>query len=819
MDESWTSRRLLVVLVLVGLVSLALHGIALAQGRVPRDHDGFLLMGLHWFFTSHQAQTGSLPAWIPFMTEGTVGHWWFLIQADPVFAALAPLGRAVGFLDPLAFHGVSLLFQELLLAAGTWMLAARFGASFPARCFAMVAALGSAAGWIQPWWNLQQVYLLPLAFALLDRWMDSGRPSDACLTLLLMVVSGLGGMPYGYAFTGFALVLWTAVLALAGRGSLGQGLGKLLRSPGALAAVLASLLALVAIYSALAAHKDSIVSVTPGRGADGRVEFSTFLEYGGPNTVSKWLELAVGISVRRDYSLYLGALALPFLLIGAVRARRGPALPLLVFTLLLLDFSNAGPTAWLSWYLWPPMRFFRHIVLTAPALKPLLAVLAGLGLDACLQAGPDRRYWLRVAALGCLGMTLLNGLLAACIPRLGVDVGTMLVEVFGTFHTDYSNVAEVLLAPLGVVHMIVVAAAATVLLHRASGAAGGTGPRFALLLLALHAIDLFTYRMRILAGCTLALAPAHWEALARPQPFPFAMRRPLVNLTTERGKVFGEAWKTWPGRIPKDPYRVSEYMNWGLDPFLHEDLALSPHRVDNWVEPFDRLIRLICGQPIDDRSTIPSLSRGHVGNRFPVESTLAMTLTGVTADKLELYPGARFHRGPHEVAAALVAGDPARPELHLEGVPDRETVAAAPAAGGGAALAAPAGALTVTRFEGDHLAVDLGPDAPAAARWLLYRDCWHPGWRARVDGRPVPVLRADLAYKAVPLPPGARRVEFEFVAPEYFRGVAAAAAASWALLLALPFVLGAGLRPGPDPDPAGPPNQDDSVTAPPPEST
>ena len=34
-----------------------------------------------------------------------------------------------------------------------------------------------------------------------------------------------------------------------------------------------------------------------------------------------------------------------------------------------------------------------------------------------------------------------------------------------------------------------------------------------------------------------------------------------------------------------------------------------------------------------------------------------------------------------------------------------------------------------------------------------------PGWRARVDGHPAPVLRADYAFIAVPVPPGAHAVE------------------------------------------------------------
>ncbi len=58
------------------------------------------------------------------------------------------------------------------------------------------------------------------------------------------------------------------------------------------------------------------------------------------------------------------------------------------------------------------------------------------------------------------------------------------------------------------------------------------------------------------------------------------------------------------------------------------------------------------------------------------------------------------------------------------------------------------------------------------AGWLLLADTWYPGWRATVDGRPAPVLRANIAHRAVPLPPGDHRVEFTFRPASTTRGLA-----------------------------------------------
>ena len=52
--------------------------------------------------------------------------------------------------------------------------------------------------------------------------------------------------------------------------------------------------------------------------------------------------------------------------------------------------------------------------------------------------------------------------------------------------------------------------------------------------------------------------------------------------------------------------------------------------------------------------------------------------------------------------------------------------------------------------------------------WLVLTDAWYPGWRATVDGAPVEITRADVLFRAVPIPAGRHRVEFAYV-PISFR--------------------------------------------------
>jgi hypothetical protein len=78
--------------------------------------------------------------------------------------------------------------------------------------------------------------------------------------------------------------------------------------------------------------------------------------------------------------------------------------------------------------------------------------------------------------------------------------------------------------------------------------------------------------------------------------------------------------------------------------------------------------------------------------------------------------------------------------------------------------------------------IPVQPDLVGAEQWharvslpqpgyLLQREAWYPGWRARVDGVDTPVVRADVLFRAVPLGPGDHDVEIYFDPATFTRGV------------------------------------------------
>ena len=50
-------------------------------------------------------------------------------------------------------------------------------------------------------------------------------------------------------------------------------------------------------------------------------------------------------------------------------------------------------------------------------------------------------------------------------------------------------------------------------------------------------------------------------------------------------------------------------------------------------------------------------------------------------------------------------------------------------------------------------------DAPGGGI-LVLNDVWHPWWRASVDGKPAEILKANVLFRAVVVPPGKHTVRF-----------------------------------------------------------
>jgi hypothetical protein len=117
----------------------------------------------------------------------------------------------------------------------------------------------------------------------------------------------------------------------------------------------------------------------------------------------------------------------------------------------------------------------------------------------------------------------------------------------------------------------------------------------------------------------------------------------------------------------------------------------------------------------------------------------------------------------------------------------------------------PAGSATARPvfFSSNHVAFEV-TNPTAVPLVMTYSDSWSPHWHARLDSASVPVMRSDLAYKAVLVPPGRHRLDFTYEAPLSRLMFATQTAGSVAFLVFLGAVIGRGAlhsRPRRSPEP------------------
>jgi hypothetical protein len=76
-------------------------------------------------------------------------------------------------------------------------------------------------------------------------------------------------------------------------------------------------------------------------------------------------------------------------------------------------------------------------------------------------------------------------------------------------------------------------------------------------------------------------------------------------------------------------------------------------------------------------------------------------------------------------------------------------------------------------YNADRVGVQVEANAPG---YVVVSDAFDPGWRATVDGLPVPLLRANIAFRAVPIPAGRHTVEMLYRPGAVSLGLAASVA-------------------------------------------
>jgi hypothetical protein len=692
--------------------------------RLPRGHDTLSLSYvLQYLFLSQSAAGGGIPLWLPYASHGILTSWYVGMGGGLFQDALLLVGVRPGANAQVLFT-LGQFVEELLLLVGTWRLGVHFFRSPWARFFVAASVVGSSIWAEQIWHNHRAVIAVPLALSLLLDFLETGRRRSLFLGLNLLVLQFLGNIPYTAVLTILVTVTFSGVYAIVFRRRLNWSAMR--PRPVDAAIVLANAALLAAIAAMLTSGTGEVAFRQQGRTAEGTVGLDQFLTHAGGLDPVRFVDLALGLSPLRDYTLYVGAAAIPLAILGiALRpGRKALFLVSCVALVLLLSLGYLSFVAMIAYYAAPPLRFYRYLCTAGVHVRIPLLFLAGLGIDGLLRhaaAGRPARKGAAVAlallGLGCFA--LIPEIFQGELTRLVQTPVAMLGVSSGFDRPD--RVAGVLvgagLAALAGAGLIAAA------VRRPDRAAA-----IVALLVMVQTADLARWRIELYRHRTAPLTPEQFAA-QECRPLPYIARRSFAPADDVRARglgpdFFGSAavYDVTENFIPRDPPAAA---------------ATAPF----WMSSTDRLLQAYART----ESARPTVWRG-APVRPPYDKIL-----GIAADKLQVF------RAAHAVenAAELMNRAEFRGDVLLIDGPTSPL----PSLSADERLAVP---VEVAAFDANSLRVRVR--VPERA-WLLYCDAWHSSWRATVNAKPVPVSRAFLAYKAVPLETGANEVEFRIESP------------------------------------------------------
>lgn len=719
---------------------------------------------------------GSLPLWD---TSPSFGQ---RLLADPGAQVLYPPTWLNLILRPWTDYSLFALSHALLAALGMWALARRWGLSLPAATLAGALFILSGPFWslTDLWHHFASAAWMPLVVLMADRACASKRWRDAGLAGLVFGLQVLAGSADMCALTAG---LGAFVLAFRHRPAapgLGPWLG--LARTGLVIVGVAGVLSAGVWMPALQGLSDSTRADLPGEiRSYWSVHPASLVELVVPEPLS-------GLALRDDVraalyesrepfmrSLYLGLPGLALAAAALVRRRdetrreegdgrwEAPLAAVLAAAVVLALGRHTPLFAWVGTAL-PPLQILRYPVKITVVVSFAFALLAGGGLDAWPHA-PRRRF----ARLLTLGFAVVAG---------GLVLSAVVLHARPEVVAEWLTASPVAVEPARVVASLRARVDVAAVLGIGSTVAWALrlalpGARLAPLLALVAAADL-----------------AGWHNIPSPTA-PLALytfRPPLVDAiedpTTARVFVHdysvGEKAKTLLGRRSAHVLaRIPEGWSPGAA------LALSMQQTLAGQTPGRYGLRQaydIDYRGLQSRGTalLGALLRRAERND-PAEYVRLLQLGGVTHV-------VALHED-HAGLRLLGTFDSLLPEAtRLYAVPDTLPrcllVTGVRVASERAALAElldpgfdphrevvlPVGAPTPSdpSFQGRVTRCEAGPDRMSVETesdreaYLVLTESFDPGWRATLDGAPAPVLPANVAFRAVRVPPGRHLVRLRY---------------------------------------------------------
>jgi hypothetical protein len=773
-DEPQVSntRRFVLPIFFVLLLSLlALRLVLILDKRVPAGHDTFQYLQFQYLlFFNEPALHGTVPQWLPFLTQGSVSNFWVIFCQGILTSGLVPVA---GFFKNINFYYLfqaGLLFDEMILLFGCVMLAKRYLKSAAGIIFVTSSIIFTTISSTQIWWDFHLIYLFPVTLYCFDRALREVSAKYLFLAGLFSVGMLLGNPPYCLPLFGFTMVVFgLTVLGFFPAQSLAClkkfAVNLKLRH---LPAVVIPCVLFVIILLFLKHGTENMTPFNANRTSNWQISgVRDILTYGPCINLTKYIEFISRGTNNLDNTVYAGLLLTPFILFTLLKVRSRISYAFGSTAIIMALFSAGIIVPIVFYYAFPFAKYYRHIGLIAPLVKFFAVFYAGFGFDELWQIlnRLNKKYSDRCFAelklclfplitmmlliLTAVSLQYMGGLTIFNYPLFGLNAENQLYSS----REQISGLMAVLMMISGLFSLLLTA----MLWCPRKAVYLGWG------LILLHLADVGSLKAESEIK-RLAHVDKDVVSLFDVCDYSFSNNRSQDYFSNPRFSriipyLFRDDIRSLDLNLPVEWFGKYGMQYWNIDTFLFFDPVSHIFSTQRWEKGVSDFYKV--WTPESDG--IPR----HAG--FPLPQTPAFNnLCGRNSPKLQLF--SRIHTLPGEKDVAEMLANPSfqgdmlltsntdstPPDTRNALVTDSKVIDLADSneridnAG-----------IIVRAFSFDTLRLQVNNETKNDAV-LYYADAWHPEWHASVNGKCGYVFKTNLAYKSVIVPPGRSDVVFQF---------------------------------------------------------
>ena len=770
--------------ILLVLVELYFCLFLIFTHRIPGGHDSFQYFTLQYYFLNNVVNSGQIPQWIPFMTQGTVANFWYFLQAGLFQNILLNSPLLFKNINFLIFFNLGIFIDKLILLIGVWLLAKRFFSSIFTVFFVALTSLASSIWVSQIWWNFHLYYALPLILYLLHTFLDKKKWIYLFLAGSLLAIQTLGSLFYFLPITTLVIFLYFLFYSIFNFKEVVQDIKNLKWSWFSFVSLFSIIFLLILIYLALKVGTGQLIKYNPERNLDGTVSLGTFLYYAGSLNLAKWIELFSGISPTLDYTLYLGIICPALIILGLIFNLKKRYLHFFLLTATLLFFSRGTLLSVFFYYSWPFMKFFRHLALVSPLVRFFLCFLAGFGLEAILVY--NKKEWKGLSFISLVTLAFLTLGISVILLKLTsepyvvkflikktIEPGCSFLNYLtkeiifvisglpflNKIFNDYIIVLRIIrTAVFGLVLSILLGSVTFIKVKKYRTFLVG-------IFLFFHLLDVYSYKFSENILRTKSLTKEQYR-ITDFQNMPYPKKRSTSFWEDNpRASMFVE-----PKTLHLNSKKLSLYGStyWTNNAFFFKDQLNSLFRTESWLLPLDNLMRAYWGQSLSDLSVKPKgLNLLYEGLKFPSENPSVFKIAGVDEDKIQFFSKAYLINQDEKIASEITNPDYKGDILFLSYPKNNKIKSKILRWSSDKPLSLNFRlrlSYKIVDFDSNNLRLIVN-NPKRKSVWLFYSDVWHPFWKVKVNGKNTEVFKANLAYKAIRLKPGLNKVHFYFNSP------------------------------------------------------